>query len=202
MYKIFINDKPLILSDNKEEYTEAESSIFLNSATKEELLFGIDALQNQEKVESLFVCREDLNSLWEEFKSDFTFIECAGGIVTNQHREVLFIFRKEVWDLPKGKIEAGEDAKDAALREVQEECGLTGLEITGSSGETYHTYSERENNFLKRTRWFNMKYTGADAPTPQASEGISKAAWFSDEEMNKPLENTYSSLKDLLDTTT
>ncbi len=199
MYKIFIKDKPLILSDNKEEYKEVESSIFLSSDTKEELLFGIDALQNQEKVESLFVYSENLQLLWEKFREDYNFIECAGGIVKNNHGETLLIFRNEIWDLPKGKIESGEDVEAAALREVQEECGLNDLEITGSAGETFHTYSEGETNFLKRTSWFNMEYTGDDEPIPQTSEGISKIQWFSDEEMDKPSEHMYSSLKDLLD---
>lgn len=200
MYKIFINDKPLILSDNKDEYKEVESSIFLIAETKDELFYGIEALQNQEKVESLFAYNQNLQALWELFQYNYTSIECAGGIIKNQVEDTLFIFRNEKWDLPKGKIEANESAEAAAVREVKEECGLNDLIIKGSAGETYHTYSEGEISYLKRTLWFNMEYTGKEEPTPQGSEGISKVQWFSDDALNAPFESIYNSLKDLLST--
>ena len=63
--------------------------------------------------------------LVEEFKACFTILEAGGGIVFNKRGEFLVIERRGVWDLPKGKVDAGETIEEAAVREVREECGLT-----------------------------------------------------------------------------
>ncbi|MBK9671561.1 MAG: NUDIX domain-containing protein [Bacteroidetes bacterium] len=71
--------------------------------------------------------------------SIYTKIEAAGGIVKNKQGQLLFIFRHGKWDLPKGKIEKGENEQDAALREVEEECGIAELTLQKKLTTTFHT---------------------------------------------------------------
>ena len=48
----------------------------------------------------------------------------ADGNVT-MVRQFRYAFGEEIWELPAGKLEAGEDTFEAAKRELSEECGLT-----------------------------------------------------------------------------
>ena len=48
----------------------------------------------------------------------------ADGNIT-MVRQFRYAFREEIWELPAGKLEAGEDPFEAAKRELSEECGLT-----------------------------------------------------------------------------
>ena len=56
-------------------------------------------------------------------------IKAGGGLVKNEKGEVLFMFRKGKWDLPKGKLDPGETMDACAVREVMEETGVSGLSI-------------------------------------------------------------------------
>jgi len=197
MYKIFINNKPLVLSESQDYYKGIESSILLKTEDKEELLFIVEAIENQEKVESAFVASDDIDKLWEEFKSEFTFIESAGGIVKNDNNDTLFIHRFGKWDLPKGKVNDGESDEQAATREVEEECGITGLTITKPIEATYYTYSVNESKILKKVQWFEMLYSGSEAPAPQKDEGITEVKWFGEADLADAMENTYQSVQDL-----
>jgi 8-oxo-dGTP diphosphatase len=52
-------------------------------------------------------------------------VRAAGGLVVDGGRvAVVHRPRYDDWSLPKGKLEAGESWEQAALREVEEECGL------------------------------------------------------------------------------
>ncbi|MFH1321115.1 MAG: NUDIX hydrolase [Bacteroidota bacterium] len=199
MYKIFINDKPLILTDDINYYREAEYSILLKFDTTEGLLLAVEALESQEKVESLFVVHDDLAYLWEAFSSNYTIIEAAGGMVKNPKDEILFIHRLNKWDLPKGKIKEGENPEKAAIREVEEECGISELSIIKLLPPTYHTYTRDNKKLLKKTYWFEMYYKGDNRLKPQAEEEIKEAKWFSENEINNILDNTYNSIRELVD---
>jgi 8-oxo-dGTP diphosphatase len=66
--------------------------------------------------------------------------ESAGGVVLNGAGQVLVVNQKGTsWSLPKGHVEEGEDALDAARREIYEESGVTQLEYEGECG-TYARY--------------------------------------------------------------
>ena len=91
---------------------------------------------------------------WKYFCSRYTLIEAAGGIVYNNQDELLMIFRNGKWDLPKGKLEQGETKQQCAIREVEEECGVSGLNIINQVQNTYHTYFDNDASILKTTYWF------------------------------------------------
>jgi 8-oxo-dGTP pyrophosphatase MutT (NUDIX family) len=117
--------------------------------------------------------------------------------------EFLFIRRLGRWDLPKGKIESGECVEDAAVREVEEECGIHGPKVVRKLPSTYHIYRSpyipEPNNWVwKETAWFEMKYNGQEVPVPQQEEDISEIRWFSSEELSEVYASTYGNLKLLL----
>ena len=134
------------------------------------------------------------------FATLFQPLEAAGGLVVNAAKEWLFIFRNGTWDLPKGVIEPGETAESAATREVEEECGISGLQIIGQLPHTYHIYQMKNNKWiLKKTHWFLMK-AGIDIMLkPQAAEGITLAAWRNPGQIKDIRESTYGSINELLD---
>jgi 8-oxo-dGTP pyrophosphatase MutT (NUDIX family) len=109
-----------------------------------------------------------------------TAVGAAGGYLTrstDRRRELLLIFRRGVWDLPKGKIDAGESIRGAALREVREELGIEDVHVGRSLGTTVHGYRHKGRFMVKTTHWMEMA-TEADEFHPEAEEGIERVAWF------------------------
>ena len=106
--------------------------------------------------------------------------------------------RKGVWDLPKGKLEKGEDFQGAAMREVMEETGLKGLVIKEPLISTYHTYWQQGRKVLKKTKWFEMEYAGKDSPVLQEAEGITDFMWVKPGQTDFIRQNTYASILDVL----
>ncbi len=107
-------------------------------------------------------------------------VQAGGGVVQQEkkgERQVLLIFRKGVWDLPKGKKEAGETIEECACREVAEETGIPMPKIERFLVKTFHQYKRNGQLYNKETYWFAMKRKGNTDFTPQKEEGITKVAW-------------------------
>src|SRR5690554_3207321 len=127
----------------------------------------------------------------KELFGDFKWIEAAGGIVKNtKTKKELFIFRNGLWDIPKGKIEKGEISKEGAIREIEEECGLKDLSITGELSPTYHIYFAFGKHFIKKTHWFSLE-TNVENVEPQREEGITEVRWFDKNEIEVVKKNTF-----------
>lgn len=122
-------------------------------------------------------------------------IIAAGGLVQNPEGQFLFIFRRGKWDLPKGKVDKEEKIEDAAMREVEEECGIKGLEIIRPISKTYHNYYAGGKKILKETHWFLMKTNWNGELIPQTDEDITKAIWVEKKEIVTLMENTYDTIK-------
>ena len=138
--------------------------------------------------------------IWKEFTKHFEIIRAAGGIVRNSNGELLIIRRHGKFDLPKGKVEEFENLKDAALREVAEECGIRqNLFVDGEPTTSYHTYLIDNHRILKETHWFPMIYQESHYTfKPQTEEGITEVFWLKTEMISKIYSNTYPNIKDLL----
>jgi 8-oxo-dGTP pyrophosphatase MutT (NUDIX family) len=117
--------------------------------------------------------------------------------VQNINGDFLFMERNNTIDLPKGKLEKGESDEDGALREVEEETGVSGLEIIRPIIETYHTYTMNGKDVVKRTAWYLMHVEGCPTPTPQVEEGISWVKWMSKQEVTSYIEEGYASVRDV-----
>ena len=134
-----------------------------------------------------------------QLKTSYRFVKAAGGLATNQEDQLLMIFRRGKWDLPKGKVEPGEKIRTAALREVSEECGISeGLTSKSQLCETWHTYQEKGFKVLKRTTWYRMKYDGSEEPVPETGEDIESVRWVNRDEMKALIASSYASLKSVL----
>ena len=135
---------------------------------------------------------------WEIFCADYYLIEAAGGMVYNSENQLLIIFRNNKWDLPKGKLEQNETIKECAIREVEEECGISGLSIVNALQDTYHTYEINGKKILKRTYWFAMHTDFNGSLVPQAEEGITDVIWANKEQIVGMLNNSFGNIKELL----
>ena len=103
------------------------------------------------------------------------------------------------WDLPKGKVEKGEEIKVAAIREVEEECGISEINLLDELPATYHTYYHKGKDILKKTHWFKMQYNGNSITVPQLEEGITAVEWIAPNNIQKVVDNTYASVVDVLE---
>jgi len=126
-------------------------------------------------------------------------VKAGGGFVLNNEHQLLMIYRRGFWDLPKGKVEAGESIEETSVREVEEECGVRDLRITSKGYLTYHTYFEKGTPVLKESTWFSM-VTGDDRPLiPQTEEDIEQAVWVDLPVKASMLHKAYSSIRDVVD---
>ncbi|MDP3180639.1 MAG: NUDIX domain-containing protein [Bacteroidota bacterium] len=203
MYKVFFNDSTITLTSEikKSSKNNISGELDFNSYSFiNQIIHEIEVKQNAVE---FYIQHHDLNQLWNYFCNRFVEIPASGGFVKNDSDSFLFIKRLGVWDLPKGKIEKKETPEEAAIREVGEECGLSGLQIIRQLDSTYHIYRSPylnypENLVLKETKWFLMHYTGNEILVPEREEDIEEVRWFTPAEFDQVLTNTYSSLRDLL----
>ncbi|MCK5068305.1 MAG: NUDIX domain-containing protein [Bacteroidales bacterium] len=198
MYKVFFNDRTVYFGDNFSRAFERNKGLFYKYNNIHELNELIEMFSLLNQINSLYIFHEDMLMVIEEFKACFRVIEAGGGLVFNVNHEFLAIKRNGVWDLPKGKLEKGEDFRGAAMREVEEETGLSGLKLVEPLLSTYHTYRLKGEKVLKKTRWFEMEYKGTDKPVLQAKEGITDYRWVTPGSTDFIRQNTYASILDVL----
>ncbi len=199
--KIYFGDKPVYLcNDINQELNEIlhhPDAVFIDEISNAAIKSLLHEIVKEE-FHAGVLWNSDLEKLKKAFFKNFTPIEAAGGIVQNDKKEILFIFRLGKWDLPKGKVEKHEDIADTAIREVEEETGVTNLKMKKKIGETYHTYDAFGKHFIKTTHWFYLTCSSKQTVKPQTEEDITAIEWVKPSEINKPLENTYPSIKDIL----
>lgn len=202
MYKIYVNERLLMLCSAEEAAAlqPAAGLLVTPYSGKIKTLFQyIDTLEKlSPRVTSIALFSDAPEQLWKDFTALYRCIEAAGGLVENEEGELLMIFRRGWWDLPKGKIDAGESAEAAAVREVAEETGIGGLKLHSLFDTTYHTYRDDKNRrCLKITYWFRLS-THRQPLLPQAEEDIEQAVWVGREELLAAPRRLYASLQDLL----
>jgi ADP-ribose pyrophosphatase YjhB (NUDIX family) len=197
MIKVFTADKIIYLADNQTSPKTGTIQESIGSAAEMREKYN-KLISNPETPAEIFFYNKELNALFAYFSSQFKIIEAAGGLVKNKKGEWLFIFRNGKWDLPKGKIEKGESIKEAAVREVEEECGIRGLKIIKELESTYHTYFIEEKSIIKRTYWFEMESHYTAELVPQTEEGITEVKWIAADNFKFVLDNTYDSIKEVI----
>ena len=199
--KIYFGDKPVFLCDdiNKElnEILHHPDAVFVDEISGPAIKSLLHEIKKTE-FHAGVLWNKDLEQLKKVFFKHFMLIEAAGGIVQNNKKELLFIYRLGKWDLPKGKMEKGEKPDECALREVEEETGVTNLKLKKKVGETYHTYDEFGKHILKTTHWYYMVCPSAQKLVPQTEEDITETKWISTKDIKEPVANTYPSIKDIL----
>ena len=197
MYKVFFNDRKIILTDNFTKHFQVKYGLFYKFRSQGDLVELISLYQKLSRIDNLYVFHTDIEELRVAFKQCFIPIDAAGGLVKNSRGEFLLIYRRGKWDLPKGKLNKSESFDHAAIREVEEECGITNLQIESPLLSTYHTYSYKDGIALKKTTWFEMLYKGNEKLKPQKKEDITEARWISKNQLTQYLDKSYPAIRDV-----
>lgn len=190
MYKVFVNDKPLFLTNQVQKETDFKLFL-LESVDIKKLIVKIF----QNKIQKAFLYHPDEKLIMKTLRAKLPVEKAGGGLVYNKDGDVLFIFRNGKWDLPKGGTEKNETIEETAMREVEEETGVTGLAITEKLQRTYHIFKRNGRYKLKITQWFEMRTKYEGIPQGQADEGIERVEWVNPKDIKFLLENSYENIK-------
>ncbi|HLV38370.1 NUDIX hydrolase [Xanthomarina sp.] len=193
MYKVFVNDKPIVLTTVVEKEKGFKNyflkTVDLNKVVKE---------LNKTNLNEIRLIHKDEEKLLKKFLKKLPNVVAGGGKVYNDKGEILFIYRNDKWDLPKGKTEKKEPIELTAIREVEEETGIKDLEIVKPLETTYHIFRRNGRNKIKITYWFEMKSSYNGILVPQEDEGITQVVWLDEIGTQKALENSYANIKLLM----
>ena len=196
MYKVHFENRFIIISPEPDRLQKY--GLFHKFYDTKELYRLISNFQQDKSIFSFNIYGPDIKHIWRIFRIYFTEVEAAGGLVEHTSGKYLFIEKKGKWDLPKGHLEQGEAPEECALREVSEECGITGHSIVKPLYPSYHTYAWEGISYLKKTNWFLMSYDGPMVSIPQTNEGITKVEWLLPDEISKIKIGAWLSLTDMI----
>ena len=153
-----------------------------------------ELIEQKSKQLSLLVCLvKGLKKTKSFLMEDFKIIKAAGGLVTKGD-QILMIYRLKRWDFPKGKVESGEKRKEAAIREVEEECNVK-VELLHKLATTWHHYKLHDKHILKQTKWYLMHCLEDGQMKPQIEEDIEDIKWMNPDELTEAMKNTYNTIK-------
>lgn len=193
MYTVYVGNKPIILTSEVQPETDFKSFL-LKSVSIGKVIKTL----NKTDLKAVHLVHKNPEKLLKHFLKLLPVVVAGGGKVYNKNNEILFIYRNDKWDLPKGKAERKESIEETAIREVEEETGVKGLTITKSLPTTYHIFKRNGKHRIKVTYWFEMKTNFKGKLLPQEKEGITKVKWLDKNASKKALENSYANIKVLV----
>ena len=199
MYKVFFDGRTVFFTDAFEEYYQSYNGLFVRYLNDIQLAYVLELFRNVHEIRNVFIIHSDVEKAFRAFCSFFREVEAAGGLVFDESGRVLVIHRRGKWDLPKGKMEPKETPKTTAVREVEEECGITSPQARELLHITYHSYNLEGVMILKKTYWYRMEYVGHEEPVPQTHEDITKVRWMYPSELDQVVNNTYASIAEVLE---
>lgn len=190
MYKVFVGDKPIILT------TKVEQEINFKNYLLDTVNIGkVIKELNTTSLSEVRLIHKNEDKLLKKFLKKLPNVIAGGGKVYNESKDILFIYRNDKWDLPKGKVEGNETIEKTAIREVSEETGVGGLEITKPLETTYHIFKRNGRHKIKITYWFEMKTNFKGNLYAQEEEGITKVEWLNQNQVKEALTNSYANIK-------
>ncbi|MBU2994973.1 NUDIX hydrolase [Cellulophaga baltica] len=194
MYKVFVNEAQLILTNKLSDI--ANNKYF---SLNEKSINDAIVLLSANKKGVAYIYHPNGEEILNKFTKKIPLVVAAGGVVTNKEGKVLFIYRNDKWDLPKGKLDKGETIEHCAIREVEEETGVKGLKIENFLKTTYHVFKRNGVYKLKEVHWYAMKTSYTGELVGQINEGIEKVKWKGPNKIAKALKNSYTNIKILFD---
>lgn len=203
MYQVFVENKSIFFIKNiksNKKFFEKNNILLVKYSHIFDLKYSYEVLKKDKFLNNIIIFSNNVESNFNQFKALFKNIKAAGILLTNTNKEILLIFRNNKWDLPKGKIEKNENPKNAAIRELKEECGFeTNIKINSFLCNTYHTYNLKGQNILKETFWYfaitNKKIINFN---PQKKEGITEVKWVNVNDIDNYLKNSYKSISKVI----
>jgi len=199
--KIYFSDKPLFLCDEMTPeivaYSHHDDAVLIDEFDHHTVNTMLHEMR-QPKVHAGIFIHKDFEVLRKAFFKKFLLVKAGGGLVRNGDGKYLFMLRRGIWDLPKGKLDPGETIEQCAVREVEEETGLQKVALQSPLLVTYHTYDESGKHILKETHWFWMVVADGSSLKPQTEEQITELRWVADGEMKPLLQRTFPSVADVI----
>ena len=201
LLKIYFGNKPLIIANEKTEeinpYLDDTNSKVLQTNEQAQIQSLIREMSDEKLTAAIIL--GDVMETMKTIRNEFTVIQASGGMVYSFDKKVLLIFRRGKWDLPKGKLDDGEDLVECALREVREETGLDSLNYLDFISISYHTYYENDNHILKESHWYLLEGNEKELLIPQTDEDIENCEWVAIKDLPPYLENAPSSIIDVVE---
>lgn len=198
MYEVFIDNKLIVFSESPKNVKFLSN--FVEIQTDDLAVVDVLGLRTSLSASiTLVIHSKNSETDFALVFRNHQIIEAAGGLVRRKD-SYLFIERNGVWDLPKGKVEKDETVEEAAVREIEEECGIEKPAINRFLGCTYHTYEYNGKQVLKKNWWYLLDYSGSKKVIPQQEEGITQVVWFKKKQWHQINENTYPSIIKVLAT--
>ncbi|MBS3807318.1 MAG: NUDIX domain-containing protein [Bacteroidales bacterium] len=199
MYKVFFDGRTVFFTDEFEKYYQSHNGLFVRYLNEIQLAYVMELFRNVREIHNVFIIHPDLEQTFKAFRSFFREMEAAGGLVFDDRGRVLVIHRRGKWDLPKGKLEQGEDPETTAVREVEEECGITSPRPRQLLHVTFHSYNLEGVMILKKTYWYHMDHPGDEKLVPQTHEDITEVRWMAPGDLGQVVDNTYGSIIEVLE---
>jgi 8-oxo-dGTP pyrophosphatase MutT (NUDIX family) len=197
--KIYFGNTPLFLAEEKTEelkpFLNEKNTVVIKDLKKEEISSLIVKMQEDKTKAGIILY--NVTDAFNALKKEFTLIQASGGLVYDQNK-ILLIYRRGKWDLPKGKLDEGEDLGQCAIREVKEETGLEKVKLEQTLCTTYHTYYEKGQHILKESHWHLMAGSDQEPLTPQTDEDIEKCEWVNISSLSPYMENAPASIIDVI----
>lgn len=199
MYRVFIKEKTVFFDSNKNIKRNDQNTVYVEHNKTEDILGALNNfVNNQDNYNNIVFLVDNPKLSWLSFIADFKHIPAAGGLILNENGELLMIFRKGVWDLPKGKIENTEKIENAAIREVTEETGIKNPVLEKYIHTTWHLYQIKNKWVIKPTHWYLMQCSNNVEVHPQEQENITEVKWFNKIEILEILNSTYPLIRELI----
>jgi 8-oxo-dGTP pyrophosphatase MutT (NUDIX family) len=197
--KIYFGDKPLFLAEEKDDgvkrFLHEKNTEVIKDLKSKEISSLITKMQEAKTHAGVIL--NNVTDAFNALKKEFTVIQASGGLVYDKNR-VLLIFRRGKWDLPKGKLDDGEDLGQCALREIKEETGIGEIKLEQTLCTTYHTYYERGQHILKESHWHLVKGDDTEPLIPQIEEDIDKCEWININDLSPYIEKAPASIVDVI----
>ena len=197
MYKVFFNQKPIILSTQIIKNDDSCPLFYIKFSVADKIISAL----KKKSISSVVLYHPKKEKLEMHFNKLFPIVEAAGGLVINELNQYLFIYRNKKWDLPKGRMRKNEMIIDAAVREVEEETSVRDLIVKKQLPITYHIFKRNRKYKLKKTYWYLMETSYNGQLVPQLNEGIEKAVWKNKNEIDLLIKNAYKNIEVLLNQT-
>ena len=193
MYKVFVGAKPIVLTTEVDQETNFKNYL-LNTVNIGKVIKEL----NNTSLSEVRLIHKNEEKLLKKFLKKLPNVIAGGGKVFNDNNEILFIYRNDKWDLPKGKAEGKETIEETSIREVTEETGVTGLKIIKPIDTTYHIFKRNGRHKIKITYWFEMKTNFKGELLAEENEGITNVEWLGKNQIAEALKNSYANIKILI----
>ena len=197
MHRIYFEKRCIMICSPDDQILSDPNIIRFSLGSSPDIHSLVEMVEMSDTLQRVCIPSDDTEDTYRKVCAEFLEVNAGGGLVSNRRGDYLLISRNGLWDLPKGHQDPGEDIEVTALREVQEETGISDLELMELICVTDHCYRRNGIWHLKHTWWYDMLYTDPTDLTPQTEEDITKAAWVAKSSLPPYLLNTYPSIQEV-----